>query len=412
MADEFRRDAAGFGGNPVARTPCLDTLASEGAVFDCAVTPSPVCVPARQCMATGKYPFRIQCESFHSDLPPGAPTFARWFADHGYYTVACGKLHHRGPDQMQGWLHRIGSDSAVHWPERFSGRNQIGRRAWRGAEDIRAAGPGVSPYALHDDLTVHGACDFLRMQFGGMNGLPDDTPVFLMVSLWQPHFPLLCEQELFDYYLPRVPVASEASPPGHPLVGKEVPAGSITHEDVRRATAAYYGMVEATDRRFARVIDALREAGQNPADWLVVFTSDHGDMLGDHGCWQKRSFYEESVGVPLFLTGPGVAAGRSTRVSNLVDIFPTLCALAGLPVPEDLDGGSLFLPAEETLSQLGSSHFMLRHGSWKFMHFGGEAPDQLFDLASDPRETTNRAADPSCSDVLQRMRSRLQNLRP
>jgi len=411
MADEFRRDAAGFGGNPVARTPCLDALASRATVFDCASSPSPVCVPARQSMATGKYPFRIGCESFHSDLPPGAPTFARWFADHGYYTVACGKLHHRGPDQMQGWLQRIGSDTAVYWPEAFSGRNQIGRRAWRGAEDIRGAGPGVSPYALHDDLTVQGACDFLRMHFGGMYGPPGDVPVLMMVSLWQPHFPLLCEQDLFDYYLPRVPLAPRGYPPGHPCVGKEVAAGSVSDEDIRRATAAYYGMVEATDRRFGRVLDTLREVGQDPGEWLIVFTSDHGDMLGDHECWQKRSFYEESVGVPLFLSGPGIDRGRSGRISNLVDLFPTLCRLAGLPVPGGLDGSDLFEPCEETLSQLGPAHFLLRQGEWKYMCYGEDGPEQLFHLVSDPQERNNLAGDPAASDVLQKMRARLQDIR-
>ena len=409
MADEFRRDAAGFGGNPVARTPCLDGLAAHAAVFDCASSPSPVCVPSRQCMATGMYPFRIGCESFHSDLPPGSRTFARWFADRGYYTVACGKLHHRGPDQMQGWLHRIGSDTAVHWPEKFSGRNQVGRRAWRGAEDICAAGPGISHYALHDDLTVQGASDFLRMHFGGMYGPVGDIPVLLMVSLWQPHFPLLCEEDLFNHYLPLVPVASNEPPPEHPLVGKHV--SSVTDEAIRRATAAYYGMVEATDRRFARVIETLREVGQDPDDWLIVFTSDHGDMLGNHGCWQKRSFYEESVGVPLFIVGPGVDPGRSSRISNLVDLFPTLCSLAGLPVPEGLDGKDLFQPADETLSQIGSSHFMLRQGKWKYMFFGSDASEQLFDLAADPREMINRAQDPSCADVLQKLRSRLHDIR-
>jgi len=410
MADEFRRDAAGFGGNDLVRTPCLDGLAESARVFENASTPSPVCVPARQCMATGRFARSIGCDGFHSDLAPGAPTFARHFADHGYYTVACGKLHHRGPDQMQGWLHRIGSETAVRWPEKFSSRSQIGRRSWLGTEDVRSAGPGLSPLALHDDLTVQGTCDFLRMHFGGMYPIPTDIPLLLTVSLWQPHFPLLADPDFFDYYLPRVRPTFQPTLPDNPVLRRKVLDPAPDDESIRRATAAYASMVEATDRRFARVLETLREVGQNPDDWLIAFTSDHGDMLGDHGCWEKRSFYESSVGIPLFLRGPGIEPGRSGRISNLIDLFPTLCSLAGLPVPDGLDGRDLFTPASETLSQLGPSHFLFRSGSWKLFHFGEDGPDALFDLATDPDERFDRAGDPACRQILENLRLRLSEV--
>lgn len=401
MADEFRRDAAGFSGNVAARTPALDRLAESGRVFTNACTPSPVCVPARQCLATGRYAFRDGCEDFHDDLAPGAPTFARWFADHGYYTVACGKLHHRGPDQMQGWLHRIGSESAVRWPEAFAGRPQIGRRKWRGAPDVLEAGPGLSPLALHDELTIQGTCDFLRMHFGGMYDLPAATPLLLLVSLQQPHFPLLCDPTLFDKHwnsarLPEIP-----DHPAHPILARS--ALELPEHAVLRARAAYAAMVEATDRRFQRVLETLAACGQCLDDWLVIFTSDHGDMLGDHGCWEKRSFYEQSVGVPLVVRGPGFSPGRDPRISNLVDLFPTLCTAAGPPVPGGLDGRDLRLPNTRTISQLGRSHFLLRKDRWKFLTFGGEAPDVLFDLEDDPHETRNLAdSDPASASCLRR----------
>lgn len=404
MADEFRHDAAGFAGRNFAETPCLDALAADAARFTNAYSPSPLCVPARQCLATGLYPGHAGCLHFGDDLEPGAATFARHFSEHGYYTVCCGKLHHRGPDQMQGWLHRIGAEQAVRWPAAFSDRVQIGRKKWRGATEIFEAGCGVSPLGLADDLATAGACDFLRMHFGGHNDLPPNVPVLLMVSLQQPHFPLLTTEGLLEKYQPGVPVFDDAGASGHPLLdeGRLGPEDGLTGSDLRRATAAYAGMVEQTDTRFARVLRTLREVGQDPGEWLIVFCADHGDLLGEHGLWGKRKFYEGSVRVPLFLRGPGVNPGSISRNVNIIDLFPTLCRATGLPVPTGLDGRDLLDSAKEdlTFSQLGADQWMIKHGPWKLMIFpeGGNA---LFHLTDDPGETRNRIADRHCQELVQ-----------
>jgi len=413
MADEFRHNIAGFAGNPVARTPTLDRLAADAQRFDRAYTPSPVCVPARQCMATGRYPERAGCTRFLADIPPGSPTFARWFADHGYYTVACGKLHHRGPDQMQGWLHRIGSETAVCWPDAYAGRNQIGRRKWRGADDLRLAGPGESPLGLHDDYTVQGACDFLKIHFGGMYDLPPETPLLLMVSLQQPHFPLLADRDLYDYYHDRVPVFTGQPRPDLAAlnVGRIGEDDGIREEDIRRATAAYYAMVEKTDERLGRVVRALEETGQDLDDWIVVFASDHGDMLGQHGLWEKRKFYDGSARVPLFFRAPGLAPGINTSPANLVDVFPTLCGLAGLPQPGKIDGRNLLDdPSPSTFSQYQSDKFMVCDGRWKYMAFP-EGEEALFDLQTDPGELNNLRGSPAHGSKMEEMRQQLREFR-
>jgi choline-sulfatase len=408
QADEFRHDAAGFAGNAVARTPHLDRLAAGARIFTQANTPAPVCVPARQCFATGKYAHQIGCERFGDDLAPGAQTFARWFTAHGYYTVACGKLHHRGPDQMQGWMHRIGAETAVRWPEKFADRPQIGRRKWTGAADVREAGVGESPLAIHDDYTVRGVEDFLRLQ--AHYGTPPEVPVFLMVSLQQPHFPLRTDADKLAHYEPRVPVFWNQPAAGHPELdrGRLGPDEGITETDVRRATATYYGMVETTDARIGRVVAALEAAGHDLNQWLIVFTSDHGEMLGEHGVWEKRKFYDGSVKVPLFLRGPGVAPGTSDVLCNLVDLFPTLTALAGLPTPDGLSGENLLATdrADRTFSQYDGTQFMIREGNWKYQRYA-RAPEVLFDLAADPGETRNRAGDADAAGVLAELRHRL-----
>ncbi|CAN5362971.1 sulfatase-like hydrolase/transferase [soil metagenome] len=408
MADEFRFDAAGFAGNEVARTPNLDRLASYATIFNAAYAASPVCVPGRQCLATGKYPLHINCQTFDEDIAPNSLTFARHFSDHGYYTVACGKLHHRGPDQMQGWMHRIGAETALRWPEKFADRSQIGRRKWKGAEDVLQAGAGLSPLGLHDDYAVRGACDFLHMHFGGLYAVPNDIPLFLMVSLQQPHFPLLTEQPLLDYYLPKVPIYYDEPRANHPMLDQA--RIDVSEADVRRATAAYYGMVEQTDRRFGLVLTALEEAGQNIDDWLVVFTSDHGEMLGQHGVWEKRKFYEGSARVPLFLREPGGTSAHANHPCNLVDLFPTLATKAGLSTPPGLDGQDLFAPERplETFSQRERNQFMIRHENLKYMHFA-DAPEVLFDLAADPGETRNVATDPAYAQSLAKLRQRLSS---
>lgn len=424
MADELRFDLPGFMGNPVCRTPTLDWLADEAVIFDNAYTPSPVCVPARQCMATGKYPLHIGCEYFGDDIAPGSATFARQLSEVGYQTVACGKLHHRGPDQMQGWMSRIGSEMAVNWPDTPAnrGRAQIGRLKWRGAEELHLAGPGRSPASIHDRYTVDGAGDWMQMHFGGMyqRSAEPSPPVLMLVSLQQPHFPFLADEERYRYYRERVHARTLEEADSHPALSREaLPCGSdVSADDILNATAAYYALVEQMDHEFGRVLRALEDNGQNLDDWTIIVTGDHGEMLGDHALWGKRVFFEGSARVPLIIRSPRLFAPAKRRENvNLVDLFPTICDIAGCEAPEDLDGRSL-LPLlhgdvvgrdNDTFSQYESDHFMLKRGNLKYLTFGEWGPDVLFDLASDPGETTNRISELSYVAQAADMKSRLQD---
>jgi choline-sulfatase len=232
----------------------------------------------------------------------------------------------------------------------------------------------------------------------------------MMVSLQQPHFPLLTEPDLLDYYHDRVPVNWNEPRAGHPDLdkGRLGPEEGVTEADARRATAAYYGMVEQTDRRIGEVLRALEEAGHNLDEWAIVFTADHGEMLGQHGLWEKRKFYDASVKVPLFVRAPGVTPGHSAQVCNLVDLFPTFTELAGLPTPDGLSGQSLFASgrSDTTFSQYNGEQYMVRDGDWKYLRFP-ETEEVLFELATDPAELVNRACDPACSGVLAGLRSQL-----
>jgi len=248
---------------------------------------------------------------------------------------------------------------------------------------------------------------------------PEIPPVLLMVSLQQPHFPLLGEPDLVAYYHDRVKPRLREEAPWHPVLGRgALPAGErVTPEQIRNATAAYYALVEKADREFGRVIEAIESHGQQLDDWLVVLLADHGDMLGEHALWEKRNFYEGSVRVPMFVRSPRKwqSARRRENVST-IDLFPTLCEAAGLSAPGDIDGRSL-VPllqdrptgwVNETFSQYETEEFMLKRGNLKYLTFGAKGADVLFDLASDPGESTNRIGDVSYAVQAVEMRDRLQ----
>jgi choline-sulfatase len=240
-----------------------------------------------------------------------------------------------------------------------------------------------------------------------------------MVSLQQPHFPLLGDPELFAYYHDRVRPRLREEAPWHPTLGRgALPCDDeVTPEQVRNATAAYYALVEKADREFGRVIEAIESHGENLDDWLVVLLSDHGEMLGEHTLWEKRKFYEGSVRVPMFLRSPRQWQPTRRRENvNTIDLFATLCEAAGLPTSGEQDGRSL-VPllqnratgwVNETFSQYDSDEFMLKRENLKYLTFGNKGPDVLFDMASDPGESTNRISDINYTAQAVELRERLQ----
>jgi choline-sulfatase len=428
MTDQQRADFAGFAGHPVVRTPTLDRLAREGAVFRSAYAASPVCVPGRQCMMAGQLPRTCGAEVYGDDLPPGHMTFARRFAQYGYTTACAGKLHHLGTDQMQGWTRRLGwwdmhvdpryIDGAVS--EEFARYPQ--EKMWSHVKEIRMAGPGISPYRKNDDYTVEGCLLFIEEYFGSpvYDRQQTDTPLLLKLSLQQPHYPYVADPDKFNYYLNRVEPFTAKPVLDHYGFGadwaKALPGTDVTPREVQKALAAYCAMIETCDDAFRRVFDALAHLGQDLDDWIVVFTSDHGDMMGENNLWWKLKFYEGSVRVPLVVRAPKFFAGGREIRSNVshCDLFATLCSMAGIPVPPGLDSRDLssLLRGDETdwddeaVSQIGRNRLMIKRGSVKYMFFGESGDEVLFDLACDPDETENLVGLPEYQALLPGFRAR------
>lgn len=430
MTDQHRFDVAGFAGDPVVHTPMLDELARSGTVFTNAYAGSPVCVPGRQCMMAGKLPGTLGLYDYGTDLPPGSMTFARALSEYAYNTVCCGKLHHSGTDQMQGWNRRPAGDIAIHAhhipgliPEEYDRyRAELGCGKWTNQKEVERAGIGYGPYQMDDDLAVQAALNTIAHTFcAPMYDRPQShLPMLLKVSLNQPHYPFLTDEKKFNYYINRVPIYRE-DPCDHAVlsVTQNGPQVMSLPRDIRRATAAYYGRVETADAHFQEVVDALLDAGQDLDDWIIIYTSDHGDMLGQHGIWEKTQFYEGSVHVPLIVRWPKRFGDGGVVEQNvsLCDLFATLCELAGIPIPEGLDSRSL-VPllegrtddwSDEVVSQYKHRkvYTMIKQGSLKYMNFADRGTEVLFDLADDPREEKDLSGRPEYAAVLSRFRKRL-----
>ncbi|MEX0777218.1 MAG: sulfatase-like hydrolase/transferase [Phycisphaeraceae bacterium] len=447
MSDEHRADVAGYAGNTVVRTPTLDWLASTGVVFSNAYTPSPVCVPGRQSLMAGQLPRTTGCCRFGQDLPPNAMTWARVFGQHAYHATCAGKLHHVGPDQMQGWTNRIAPDAHVD-DHHIAGRVESefarykpapGIGKWTNEKEVQRAGVvGDGALIRRDRTTVDAAVSYLDQYFINYDYDRPQThrPLLLKVSLIQPHYPFVTDREKFGYYLNRVPVFDSRSRMDHPKLGTNPcgPVFDLTPRDLRRATAAYYGAVEEIDAQYRRVLDMLEHGGQNLDDWIIVYTSDHGEMLGEHGIWEKTQFYEASARVPLIIRWPQRFEPRLVNENvNLCDLFVTLCELADLPVPADeqtgagrgLDSRSLVALMQgradewrqrhhnETISQI-DRHCMIKRGALKYCWYQcrqGEAwPEVLFDLETDPGEARNVIGEPRYAEVVGLLRQRLAQL--
>lgn len=434
MSDEHRADVTGYEGNQVIRTPVLDELARTGTIFRNAYTPSPICIPGRQAMMSGQFPTHCNCLRFGEDLAPGYMTFARRLAQYAYETVACGKLHHTGTDQMQGWTQRIGADMRVG-PQFVPGRNDDAYREhyigamdfkWSDTKEVLRAGVGRGPVVTHDEYTLQGALHFIENYFANpyYDRAKAPQPLLLKVSFLQPHYPYFTSEEKFTYYLNRVDPYLGQQVADHPFLSQRQvrPGIDASERELRRATAAYYGMIETIDDHYGTILRALEHVGQDLDEWIIIYTSDHGEMLGEHGIWEKQKFYEASARVPLIIRWPKrFGGGRTVQENvNLCDLFATLCELCAVPTPPDLDSRSLVPLMQgnnrawdnESISQFthrGGTNVMIKRDQLKYQYYP-DLPEVLFDLAQDPTELTNVINDAPYHEAVTTFRARLAEL--
>ena len=410
MSDEHSRHVLGSYGNTVVKSPNLDALAAGGTQFESAYCNCPICVPSRASFATGRYVHTI---GYWDNAFPYRGTPASWghrLHDTNHRCDSIGKLHYRGSSDPNGFdneilpLHVLKGEGDVQGMLRRPPptRDSTGQLAGD-------AGPGDSTYLQYDRNIREEAMQWLK----GVAAKKPAKPWCLFISFVCPHFPLVAPPEFFNLYdLKKLPLPRLRDPadfPDHPVLRKlrEVQnyEDHFRNEDhVRTALAAYYGMVSFLDDNIGRVLKTLSETGLD-GDTLVVYTSDHGDNLGTRTFWGKSNMYEEAVGVPLILNGPGIPAGRhvATPVS-LVDAYPTIIdavgetataeerKLPGTSLLKLLDGQDADRTVFSEYHAVGSMTgiFMVRFGRFKYVHYDGYRP-QLFDLDADPMETRDLA---------------------
>ena len=415
MSDEHNATVLGANGNKIIRTPHLDGLAAAGVTFDACYCNSPLCVPSRESFLSGQYVSRNgvwgnSCELPRADIP-AVPNLLNAA---GYESFLCGKMH-LAADRRYGYVD-VGSDFNNSKKNGGVGRRQADDLPGHGLSDrFKSFHTGEHSSILqHDEKVRDGAVEFLK------NRKPGGKPFFFTVGFLAPHFPLVVPEQYWKNYENRIPMPN--IPPGYldslALNYKHMRAGfqmeNVPPEVVKKGRELYYGLTQWLDDQVGQVLAALR-ASPFAENTVIVYTTDHGENMGEHGLWWKNAMFDTATRIPLIVSWPPRWKGgaRRTGVCSLVDLARTLVELGGGQTPDNWDGTSM-LPwldraatpwkdqavVEYYSHPIASGYVMIRKGHFKYTYH--TPPDEkhpaqreLYDLSTDPGELRNLAADPA-----------------
>ena len=419
VSDDLKASVLGCYGDKVCQTPHIDRLARSGVVFNHAYCQGLSCAPSRVSFMFSRY------------RGNGKVNLGQHFRENGWYSARVGKIYHmrvpgdiiagtNGNDVASSWTERFNSSGKeAHTPGHYACLNlnifttdlegrQSTRMPHRMFVTVRYQGDG-SDQPDHKSATK--AIQLLQDH--------KDEPFFLAVGLVRPHYPMVAPHQYFDPYpwkkiemppsvdgdledIPRAGLAATRS--------SQNPIGKYP-DNQKRMWTGYYAAVAFMDAQVGRILDELDRLGLRDST-AVVFTSDHGYHLGEHGFWQKSNLHEEVTRVPLIISAPGYSTGHTESIAELVDIFPTLSDLAGLDTPDEVQGKSL-VPVLKDLSATVrkdalSLHkgYALRSRDWAYMQYAGGGAE-LYDMKSDPNQFTNLAMNPDYREVVMRLKETL-----
>ena len=424
LADQLSAGVLGAYGGTVARAPNLDRLADAGVVFERALCASPLCVPSRSALATGLLPSRTGVYDNGAELPAAVPTFAHHLRLLGYRTIVAGKMHFIGPDQLHGFEERPLPDvypAGFDWVPDWRLADHETLPWYHDLSSVRRAGPVRGTLQIDYDLeVVRHARDAIVA-----SAREASRPLLLVVSFTHPHDPYEVPRDHWDRYEEvEIDTPAHAQPP-EPIDGPTRRLRAmlafdrelVSETDVLRARRGYYGAVSLVDDHLGTILATLAEQGLAD-DTIVVFTSDHGDMLGERGLWYKMAPFEDSIRVPLLVHAPARFHGRRVgQPVSLLDLLPTLVELAGGEAPVGLDGVSLApaldgdrppdrdLPLEYLAEGVRAPQVSLVRGQLKLVRELGE-PDLVYDLERDPYERSSTAAAPDAAELARRADAR------
>lgn len=396
------------------RTPSLDNLAESATRFESAYCPTPLCTPSRLSILTGREQTAAGGFSNSAVLPPELPTIPGTFSGEDYETCLIGKMHLGGNRQFVGFDHRPYGDLTGNTSHQGEPPNPLKGNPTDWKELLTKVGRTKLPESiLQEQNTVIEAMSFLREH----RHENPDQPWFLCTSFSRPHWPRTAPKRHFDRYWPdnvsEPKIVEDSATFDHPAtnyVAEFTKAREIDDQETLRARAAYAACVDYLDEIVGGFLRQLDRSGFLD-DTIIVYTSDHGELAGEHGLWDKMTWHEASCRVPLLVQLPeqrsGEISGHSieTPVSSL-DLFPTLSTLAGVTMPANLDGtdlsDSIRTGSEPDTRPIFVDGFfleedyeyrMVRDGRYKYVKFRN-APELLFDLEADPFETNNLAENP------------------
>ncbi|MCB8944186.1 MAG: choline-sulfatase [Ardenticatenaceae bacterium] len=417
MADQMTATALPFYGRSLTQTPHLSALADEGVVFANAYCNSPLCAPSRFSMMSGQLPSRIGAYDNAAYFPGDVPTIAHYLRARGYHTCLSGKMHFVGADQLHGFEERLTTDiypSDFGWTPDWENDE---RPSWyHNMLSVVQAGLCTTSNQLDFDEEV--AFHAVRKIYDlARREEEDKRPFFLLASFTHPHDPFAITPEYWNRYhhadidMPAVPpIPYDQLDPHSQRLYHVSAMGDYAQTEgrVRNSRHAYYAMISYIDDKVGQLVKALHDTGQAD-NTVIIFVSDHGEMLGERGMWYKMSFFEGSARVPMIFHAPHhFPAGRVQQPVSLVDLLPTLVDLADndhaphtYTIP--LDGRSLLpllhnnqAPTNRTVygEMLGEGAIaplvMIRNGRYKYIYSPPD-PEQLYDLAADPHELNNLA---------------------
>jgi choline-sulfatase len=410
MVDQLAPAFLPIYGHRVVKAPHLEALARQAVVFDSAYCNSPLCSPSRAVFMTGRLPSRSGVYDNAAEFRADIPTYAHHLRNLGYRTILSGKMHFCGPDQLHGFERRLTTDiypADYGWTPDWD--HPLERPDWyHNMSSVTQAGLCVRTNQLDFDDEVTFTAERALYEIARSN---DKRPFLLVASLTHPHDPFAIPEKYWSRYrdedidMPGPPLAHDKFDP-HSLRIRHVcamDAETVTDAQIRDARHAYYGAIAYVDDNLGQLMEALR-ATKLEKDTIVVFLSDHGEMLGERGLWFKMTFFEGGARVPLLISAQKYAPRRVAASVSLADLLPTLVDLAGgdsAALAGSIDGRSLRGHLEgagghdevigEYLAEGAIAPVvMIRRAQWKYIHSAPD-PDQLYDLSADPGERDNLA---------------------
>ena len=432
--DDMNNDLGCYG-HPLVKSPNIDYLASKGIAFSNSYCQFPLSSPSRSSLLTGLRPDKTRVFDlryhFRQDIPD-VVTLPQLFIKNGYYVARVGKMYHygnpgdigtNGLDDKASWMERINPSGLDKTSLELDIINYTSKRGLGSAMAFLSDGKGKD--VEHTDGKV--ATEAIKLLEKHKN-----EPFFIAAGFYKPHCPWITPGKYFDMYkleemsLPKISTETPNDYPGLALAStKPWPYFGISSDQARECKLAYFAAISFVDAQIGRLLDALDSLGLSD-NTIVVFWSDHGYHLGEHGLWFKQSCFEESAKSPLIISVPGVkSAGKiCNRTVELIDIYPTLAELIGLTPPDNIQGYSLFPllknpeaawkhPAFTQVQRGNTPGHSVRTEEWRYTEWGfGKMGEELYNEEADPRELYNLAANSKYADVVQQMKTLLHKEHP